>query len=308
MVRMEDLDDSGLYELRLSELLREREPDLDITRVDLSPFEPPKAKIDCIKLGWPYDAEVKVLEEMGRLMEGRVKFPNDVRGEAFLAIQDPTLDDLRFIQKHFPDTDVRHIEVAVDFRLPTGSNDQYLLRRLKEQLRHCLAPHEHPEFVQPERVYFDTALNHWRQDAAANDCPYTTIRYESRSGMSMKIYIKTKDQKLYVPEPFVRLELTLRSSAIVYAGLNHVRDFPIFVHGIRKFCMKAFSIGKSFKSNDPDGEKWKNKGAVWSFKPSKRLAVKGDVGVQKAIGCALNELRRSLKRALPQKKARKPGQ
>ena len=299
MLHVESLDDSGKYELALADRLRMEESKPDITRVDLSPFEAPKAKIDCIKFGWPFDAEIEVLECMRQLIGVRLKLPQDPIGESFIAIQDPTLDDLRFIYKEFTEMDVRHIEVAVDFRLPQGSNDVYLLRRLKEQLRHCMAPHEHPHFKESKRTYFDPKSKHWRVDSAAQECPYTTVRNESQSGMIMKTYIKTKDQKMHVANPFVRLELTLRGAATEFAGLDKLKDLPFFVDRMRKYCMNAFVIGQGFKQNDPIGSKWKEKGAVWGAVASKGLSVKSDVDVHKVIGDAINELRRSLKRALP---------
>ncbi len=299
MLHIESLDDSGKVEFALSNRLRKEEPALDITRVDLRPFEPPKAKIDCIKFGWPFDADVEVLKRMQTLVGVRLKLPQDPIGESFIAIQDPTLDDFRVIYKEFPEMDVRQIEIAVDFRLPYGSNYGYLLRRLKEQLRHCMAPHEHPHFKESKRTYFDPKSKHWRVDSAAQECPYTTVRIESQSGMIMKTYIKTKDQKMDVANPFVRLELTLRGAATELAGLDKLKDLPFFVDRMRKYCMNAFVIGQGFKQNDPIGSKWKEKGAVWGVVPSKGLLVKSDVDVHKAIGDAINELRRSLKRALP---------
>ena len=299
MLDIKSLDDSGRYEFALSERLRREDPMFDIARVDLTPFEPPRAKIDCIKFGWPFDASVAVLERMRHLIGVRLKLPQDPIGESFIAIQDPTLDDLRFIFKGFPDADVRHIEIAVDFHLPHGSNDVYLLRRLKEQLRHCVAPHEHPDFKESKRTYFDPKSKHWRSDSAVQRCPYTTVRIESQTGMIMKTYIKTKDQKMHVANPFVRLELTLRGAATALAGLDKLGDLPIFVDRMRKYCMNAFVIGEGFKQNDPTGSKWREKGAVWGAVPAKGLLVKPDVKVHRVIGGAVNELRRSLKRAVP---------
>lgn len=297
MLNIESFDESAKFEFLLSNRLQAVEPLRDITRVDLSPFEPPKAKIDCIKFSWPFDAKEEVIQRMQQLISSRLKLPQDPIGESFIAIQDPTLDDLRFIFNEFPDAQVLHIEVAVDFRLPEGSNDLYLLRKLKEQLRHCMAPHEHPDFKKPLREFFDLKEKRWRPDFASQTCPYTTVSNVARTGMIVKTYIKTRDQKRIVNNPFVRLELTLRGVSTDLARLETLKDLPGFVDRMRKYCMQAFVVGQGFKQNDPIGNKWRDKGAVWGAKPSKGLFVKPDVGVHKAIGDAINELRRSLMRA-----------
>lgn len=73
------LDTSGELELRLAEQLAEFEPDADLTQVDLTPFKPLKAKIDCITLRHPETLSKSLKAEMKAKFGKRIKFrPNPI--------------------------------------------------------------------------------------------------------------------------------------------------------------------------------------------------------------------------------------
>lgn len=291
----EELDDSANYEMALAIRLLEMEPTPMLSRVDLTPFLPLKAKVDCITISFPWEITQQQMEEMNVLMGKRWDAPMDGRGPWFITVQDPTLADLRYLMKNFPNQSVDRLEIAVDAHLPPGCNDVYLLRRLKEQIRHCLAVQDHVWFDDVKREYFDLKSRRWLHDSAAANAPLTTVNYESRkTGMGMKIYIKTIDGKSEIGTPFVRTELTLTGVAPDHAGIYTIADLPQFSRKLRKFCSDAFSFGKGYKTGDSDGTIWQKYGAAWTFNQSKGLKLDRDKEANKAFGTALSNLRRSL--------------
>lgn len=292
-----NLDESALFEKSLAEQLASLTPPVDLTRVNLTPFLRLHAKVDCISISWPRRIKAEELEEMATLMPGRLELPRDNHGSSFITIHDPTLDDLRYLIAHFPKSHIDHFEVAVDAHLPPGSNDIYLLRQLKEQLRHCIAPQAHDHFKSAERRYFDLERVRWTRDATAQEAPLTTVEYiDRKSGCRLKIYIKSKDHRRPVKQRYLRTELTLSGAAPSWAGMDLMEDLPKFAKRLRKYCASAFTVGRGFKRGDPGGERWKKSGATWAINPSKGLAVQPDACVNRAFGDALSDLGRSLMR------------
>lgn len=297
LLPVSNLDDSARFEKSLAVQLDEIDPPVDLTRVDLSPFLPLKAKVDCITISWPPNITAAELAEMKTRMKDRLKLPEDPTASRFIAIHDPVLDDFRYLIKHFPKCRIDYFEVAVDAHLPDGSNDLYLLRQLKEQIRHCVAPQMHVKFNHTKREFMDLASKRWSLDAAAHAAPLTTVRYSNRrSGFGLKIYVKTLDQGKSVGQPYVRTELSFDSVAPGWAGFEFVEDLPVFAKNLRKYCSPAFFIGCGFKSGDVDDVKWKNYGAAWVLKSDKGLRIRADTVVNRAFGDALNDLGRSLQR------------
>lgn len=292
-----NLDDSAQFEKSLAVQLAEIDPPVDLTRVDLSPFRPLKAKVDCITISWPPNITATELDEMKTRMKDRLKLPEDPTGSLFITVHDPILNDLRYLIKHFPKCRINYFEVAVDAHLPDGSNDLYLLRQLKEQIRHCVAPQMHAKFNHTKRVFMDLASQRRRLDASAHAAPLTTVSYYNRrSGFGLKIYVKTLDQGKSVGQPYLRTELSLDSAAPGWAGIYFVEDLPAFAKNLRTYCTPAFFIGCGFKNGDVDDAKWKNYGAAWILKSDKGLRIRADTVANRAFGDALNDLGRSLQR------------
>lgn len=291
------LDSSALFEKQLAAQLFNVAPYADLTRVDLKPFKPLRAKVDCIKISRPNEISPSLMSEMKAQVATRLKLSANPIGEAFIAVQDPTLNDLRFLIKHFPKSHILHFEIAVDAFLPDGSNDLYLLRQLKEQIRHSLAPHAHPQFLTTTRKRWDLGAQRWSHDSAKKPAPLTTVHYVDKwTRTCLKIYIKTLDQRRLVKQPWLRTELTFSPATPDWAGIDRMEDLHGFSSKLRKYCSSAFNIGCRFKNGDEDGSKWSKYGAAWSFKENKGMKVAPDAAVNRAFGDALNDLGRSLKR------------
>lgn len=120
----------------------------DHSSVDFSPrFKRLKAKIDAITFSCSkHDLTPgRVASLRGLIKDGRLETPRDRRYRAaggcpWLAVQDPSLRDLKLLVERFWESRVMRIEVALDASLPEGSNELWRLERLKGQLRHCLYP------------------------------------------------------------------------------------------------------------------------------------------------------------------------
>jgi hypothetical protein len=302
-----NLDESALFEKSLASHLAasqplgiqqsDQSPHWDLTRVDLTPFRPLRAKIDCITISWPPHINETHIKEMRDLMKERLKLPADPTGSGFIAVHDPKLEDLRYLIKHFPKCRIHHFEVAVDARLPGGSNDLHLLRQLKEQLRHCIAPQMHDKFNRTNRQFYDSAVSKWCIDSVTHAAPLTTVRYIDRQfGFSLKIYVKTLDQGNPVAQPYLRTELAFDGVANSWAGLEFVDELPNFAKTLRTYCAPAFFVGCGFKNGDDYGFKWQRYGAAWILKSDKGLRIRADSKANRAFGDALNDLSRSLQR------------
>ena len=272
-------------------------PSVDVTRVDLTPFRRLRAKIDCITISWPFGITSAELDEMAALMTPRLELPRDPLGSSFITIHDPELDDFRYLIRHFPKSQINHLEVAVDAHLPDGSNDVYLLRQLKSQLRHCIAPQAHGELERAERRYFDLTKRRWATDPTVHSAPLTTVDYlDRKSGCRLKIYIKSKDHGRSVSQCFVRTELTLAGVGPARAHVDCVEDLQAFAKRLRRYCASAFTVGRGFKRGDPGDERWRKSGASWVLKQGKAVVVQPDAEVNRAFGDALSDLGRSLMR------------
>lgn len=288
-------DSSAMLELTLAEQLRQLNPAFDVSRVDLSPFPKLRAKIDCLTISQPNGIASAEMTQLQHALSGKVTRPNDRPRTA--TIHDPTSADLKHLIKTYPRARVNYLELAVDAFLPEGSNDLYLLRQLKEQLRHCIAPHQHEQFIQTKRVYWNSVKNRRSHDGASNPAPLTTITYQSKqSGQSLKIYFKTIDQGSAAPVYCLRTELALISAAVEWAGLDCVADLPAFGQTLRSYASKAFFIGRGFKNDDADQPKWPKYGASWIISDDKGLTIQADAQANRRYGDALNDLGRSLQR------------
>ncbi|MEO8408422.1 MAG: hypothetical protein ABI476_08340, partial [Oxalobacteraceae bacterium] len=99
-------------------------------------------QLDCITIDHSKKITSDAIKDIRAAMCGTVRRANNQPRS--VTIHDPTVDDLQYLLDHYPTAHIGYIEIAVDAYLPQGSNDLYLLRQLKEQIRHCLAPQQHP--------------------------------------------------------------------------------------------------------------------------------------------------------------------
>src|SRR5437868_3243731 len=66
-------DVSSSLELHWAEWLRAKHPSFDHARVDLTPFQPLKAKIDCIRLDYPSAITATQMRALKELVGDRLK-------------------------------------------------------------------------------------------------------------------------------------------------------------------------------------------------------------------------------------------
>ncbi|MCG2583510.1 hypothetical protein [Massilia sp. TS11] len=290
-LRIAKLDDSAAFELRLAEQLVRDLPDFDRTQVDLTPFLSPRAKIDVLDLQRPGGLDSATRTTLKAKLEGTVKGRNDIPNA--VSIHDPTARDLRYLMQFHGRDHVAKVEIAIDVFLPPESNDIYLLRGLKEQLHHCLAPHVHPGFGGgAKRKYFDLDKGAYTVASASRAAPLTTILYNScsRLGFDLKVYLKTIDQGKPIARYFLRIELTLEVPA--HVGLDTIADIAKFGKDLRKSCGKAFFVGKGYKGKP--SEMWSQRGAAWSMRTPKDLTLQANPLVNRAFGNALSDLGKKL--------------
>lgn len=288
-------DASANLELQLARQLREVNPAFDKTKVDFTPFKALRAKIDCLTVSGRPPFVKADLEGMQRSFVGTLSGRNDTPA---VTIHDPALSDLQYLLDYYPKARIDYIEIAVDAFLPDGSNELYLLRQLKEQMRHCMAPHEHPDFTPQDRAYWDLAGKKRLADSVLREAPLTTVTYASRwKGLSMKLYLKTKDQRKSVPIISLRTELSMEVPD--WSGLDFVADLPTLAVALRKYCSKVFFIGRGFKKSDSDGSKWNKFGAAPRQKKTTGLSIRPDTVANRKFGDALSILGRSLRRLKP---------
>ena len=289
-------DASAEFEARLANQLRAADPAFSTVCVDLEPFEPLKAKIDCITVAIR-GIRNEDITMMNQAMCGTVKRISNLNTE--VAIHDPTPADLRYLFDHYPAAPVYYLEIAVDIFLPDRSNKLYLLRGVKEQFRHCLAPGMHEAFQRSDRQYCTLPRRKLRPDSNRNPTPLTTIYFDSRTnGLRTKLYLKTLDQNRHVQNPCVRIEFSLKNAAPGHAGLNRIGDLPIFASNLRKYCSPAFYTAKGIKGRGDRDGLWIRHGANLVIANTKDLSLQPDAAANRAIGNALHELGRKLRSAL----------
>ncbi len=290
-----NLDNSARFERALAEQLRQEIPTFAPNAVDLSGFRPLRAKIDCITIARPPRLSVAAFAELKAALKGKVARRNDDPKAA--TIHDPTLDDLRWLSTNRGGDRVEYIEIAVDARLPAGTNDIYLLRKLKEEMRHCVAPQRHRLFDDKAvREYWDLGTRKHVHDAVAKAAPLTTVWYCSpRRLVRLKLYIKTMDQGVpMIGQPFLRIELSMDIPS--WAGIDRIGDMKSFGKRLRTFCSPAFFMGSDFKGSLDDGAMWKTRGAAWDLRKQKHLVITPNAVVNRAFGDALNELGQQMQR------------
>ena len=293
-------DESARYELTLAERLREEEPDFDRTCVDHTPFRL-RAKIDCITIKSKMFKEA-INEDVLQGLTATVYGDNRSNERT---LHDPTPEDLRYVISVDPLAPVYYIEIAVDAYLPTGSNNIYLLRGLKEQVFHCWAPQVQERFVNGKRKYWDTGVKRWLYCGTSHDAPLTSFRFECKqNGITVAAYLKTLDQGRPTSQTVFRVEFKLSGAEPGHMGVEVIADLPNFLRKLRKMCMGAFTFGCGFedtkqrtgKSIAPPELIWNKYGAAWVLTRSKRLTLRRDAKVNRAYGDALNELQRAFKR------------
>lgn len=284
------------------------------TRVDFSRFRPLKAKVDCIVFACRLaDFEKDRLMEIdASIKDGTLTVPTDrnkwgERKRPYLTVHDPSPRDLQYLVERFWDQQIIKIEFAVDAHLPSGSNDLYLLKQLKGQLRHCLFPQAHSRLPKAKRKYFAIGVGKKtvRHDAVGTPLPDTQIIWEQTSvDDKLALYIKEFDQKKSVGQPWVRMEARLEGSGLPIAGLGRVGMLSNFAPRLRTYLGPMFTVAGGFKSCDQrttrraaSTDAWPASGAQWAAKRAVKLEA--DVDAKKHIGAALNDLRRSLMRLTP---------
>ena len=277
---------------------------VNVSKVDLKPFPSIKAKIDCFKFECHHEDLLPPAVAKLRLhLKGTVEVPKDRRnikepGKAWLAIHDPSLQDMRYLVERFWNARMLYIEFAVDFHLPPGSNELHLLTELKAQLRHCLFPQQYVRLSGCKRKFYSEPHQRYKLDGLGTEMPETQIIWEQLFGADkLALYIKDRDGHQLIGQPFVRLEARLDGSSCARMGLFKLGMLPAAAPNLRTYLTPMMLVGCGFKNAkalrgpgvpvDP----WFTYGAQWPG--SGKAQIKPDVEVHNAIGSALNDLRKS---------------
>lgn len=283
--------------------------DYDLTQVDLKRFPTVTARIDRIDLlAFPADLSQPRRGELKKALGSRVTFSNNMPGEETckFVVNDPTPADLAFLVEHFYMRQSIRFELAVDFKLRNGENDLRHLWLLKAQLRHCLAPQGFPRLSEAVRKAAKWQSNgkvagryKFASDGLGEAPPVTEVIWENpqHSADVLGLYVKTRDKGASVKgQPFVRIELRLRDLGPYSVGLGRLGMFPSFASSMRTQFSKAFFVGSGFsiQGKDAHAKHWSMWGAQWAAKNG--VQVTPNMAVNRRIGLALNDLRKSLLR------------
>lgn len=280
------------------------------SRVDLSPFQMPRAKIDRID----FRCGPEDLNRAGRarirkgLKHGTLtnvpKKVLDARGP-HLQINDPSVEDLQYLVENFHDSDMLRVEIAIDLHLDGPMRDEPL-HALRDQLRHCLYPQKHELLRGAKRKVFRTEKKRYAADGLGQPLPPDAgqlIWEDHSTGCQLAVYIKTEDQGQRVDRPFVRLEVRFSPGACRRIGLQKVGLIPRFVPNMRTlmsdmiFVAQGFKNGAALLGRGVPKSPWNKLGAQWNAKG--RAILDGDVFVNRRLREAVNNLRTKLTKIQP---------
>jgi hypothetical protein len=288
-----------------------------LTKVDFSPFLALKAKIDRIDFrgrGNSTEMTPKVVRMhqaklSGRFVKPKAELESDVRGRG-MAIHDPTLGDLQYLMNLFYDAQILRFELAVDARLPPGSNELWRLQVLKAQLRHCLYPQQHKTLEQARRKSWDDTKGkngNFRNDGLKPLTPHNMgqIIWEAPGWDKLALYVKDFDQGNRVERSCVRMEARLFTQGLQRAGLQRLGMLRHFAPKLRADFSDMFFIASGFKNNDEIAvgrgipkDPWSPWGAQWKFKHFD-AKLRPDSAANVLVGAALGNLRTELSRLKP---------
>lgn len=280
------------------------------SRVDLSPFQMPRAKIDRIDIRCGHEH----LDRAGRakirkgLKHGTLtnvpKKVLDAQGP-HLQINDPSVEDLQFLVENFHGSDMLRVEIAIDLHLDGPMRDEPL-HALRDQLRHCLYPQKHELLRGAKRKVFRSEKKRYAADGLGQPLPPDAgqlIWEDHSTGCQLAVYIKTEDQGQRVDRPFVRLEVRFSPGACRRIGLQKVGLIPRFVPNMRKllsdmiFVAQGFKNGAALLGRGVPKNPWDKLGAQWD---AKGCAIrKSDSSVNRRLQQAVNNLRSECKGIQP---------
>lgn len=280
------------------------------SRVDLSPFQMPRAKIDRIDIRCGHEH----LDRAGRakirkgLKQGTLtnvpKRVMDAHGP-HLQINDPSVEDLQFLVEDFHGSDMLRVEIAIDLHLDWPMRDEPL-HALRDQLRHCLYPQKHELLRGAKRKVFRSEKKRYAADGLGQPLSPDAgqlIWEDQSTGCQLAVYIKTEDQGQRVDRPFVRLEVRFSPGACRRIGLQKVGLIPRFVPNMRTllsdmiFVAQGFKNGAALLGRGVPKNPWDKLGAQWNAKG--RAILKSDSSVNRRLQQAVNNLRTKLTKIQP---------
>lgn len=282
----------------------------------LEGFNPPRAKIDFIKLQaigeskWGNHPALNEALVRGRLkVNGRVGRVNGV----YLTLHDPTVEELKVFRDMAPQMMIQQIELSIDWHLKDCSNDYGQL----EVLRRILVQNLYPKMPRKvTRKFYDTQTKTIIKDAMNSRSQRTTYWKEPHEWIQVRCYIKTEDRKRSIDNYSVRLEVTISQGALAQLGAHRICLLPDLVDGIQgkltPFLFVAAGIkpriGRRCRSNAPqvkakarhESEKarreadriWKRSGAMGAIRGG--YAVTPDSVLNRQIGRALSHYKEKL--------------
>lgn len=291
------------------------------------------AKIDFLKIRLPSSIRnERDVHDFSKHITGRINCARKWTGESdnWITIHDASVGDLEFLLTRYPDTEILSLEIAVDFFLRDGSNDQARLVSLYADLRHCLFPQKAHALKGARRKHYDEQSRQIERDALRTQAGAGSIYWTDAAGaVQTRMYWKTIDNKQSVAQQSVRIESTFSRAGCQNEGLFAVADLPEFFSTLRKRCAPMMHVAEGIKpatqrcratapeaiaKHQHEAEKeqrkvaraWGRYGSAWAAKHG--YSVIPDTVMNRAIGDALNNLQRSLS-GLPSvtKKREHPG-
>lgn len=278
-------------------------------------FRKPRAKIDFIKIGVPH-ARVMGATASKYVPQGRVELPNKP-WENWLTIHDPSMSDLQWLLDHVPEARILAIEVAVDWQLADGSNDQEQLMVLHGWLNHCLFPQRHAELSQAKRHRYCHQSGKYKRDNLATQGGDTTFQWrDNKQKIRVRLYRKSMDNHAPLNgQHSIRLEATLERGGCQEFDLHRIAELPQFADRMRRELSDCFFVAEGIKpkvrrsrANTPTkaqealraveieqgrvGLAWGRYGAQWAEKHG--YEANPDTTANRAIGVALKQLREQM--------------
>lgn len=286
----------------------------------------PKAKIDFITISIPKELSEGSPDDVARfekVISGRIECPKrwrDNQRDGWLTIHDPSTKDLAYLAERYPETTIRTIEVALDFRLRDGSNDPERLHSLYSYLKTNLYPQKHQKMREQKarRKYYDYATRTIEKDTLNSKSEGGSIYWTTQQGYEQtRLYVKHQDNGRPVEHHSVRLEVTLLGGGVQDAEAFKCGLLPHFSQRFRKYMSPFFSVAKAVKppvirtrSKKPEAinatvkanaktaakaaSRFARYGAAWAVKHG--YSVTPDTDMTGLIGEALKGLRASLQR------------
>lgn len=207
-----------------------------------------RAKID--KLTFPIPHDLATARKLATVLEsahvaGRVKLHRNL-----LVLHDPLVTELSELVLAYPLGELAEIEVAVDFVPTTARRGRSFLNRVHTYLRHGMAPIKFSPLAHAKPAPYDALMHKTVRGRLSAKSPGETIYWWNRRRyMTLRLYVKVKDQGSRIPNPFVRIEIALHRGGCQEVGAPALGHLPELLANLRRTLGAAFMVARGAKFN-----------------------------------------------------------